>query len=175
MFANSFVCRETPGGVLVMSNRPKKPEVPTAHQVATGQRFTLGTYYAKAQMKIPAAKAEYEAAVSDKLQSAYAVAVADYLKGPEVPAIDASSYNGAVGDTIVITAIDNFKVTEVTVEIRNVLDQVIETGAAVIDSENPALWIYVTTVANATVAGTKVVVRAKDKPKNLTTKEFILA
>jgi hypothetical protein len=70
-------------------------------------------------MTIPARKAEYRATVNERLTNAYNVAMPDYLKGGEIKLIDVSSYRGCEGDPIFITAIDNFRVESVRVEIRS--------------------------------------------------------
>src|SRR5688572_18839379 len=83
MLGDVVVYRESKGQ-MIMSNRPKKPEVPTSHQIKTKSRFMMAVQYAKGQMQDPDAKAEYQMAVTNKVISAYGVAMADYLKGPEI-------------------------------------------------------------------------------------------
>jgi hypothetical protein len=159
-----------------MSNRPKKPDVPTDHQKFQSTKFRRAVAYANGQMNIPASKAEYDERIdSKKFLSGYAVALADYLKGPEISLVDTSGYAGQVGDPIVIEAIDNFKVTSVIVEIRSASDALIEQGAAVRNPEDDLLWIFTATQVNAQLAGAKIIVKAKDKPNNITTKDLVLA
>jgi signal peptidase I len=175
MLGDVVVYREQ-RGTMVMSNRPKKPAAPTNHQKLQGSKFRQAVAYAHAQMEIPEAKAEYDARIDNKkFVSGFSVAVTDYLKGPEITAIEASEYRGQVGDPIVIVAIDNFKVTDVNVQIRSAADALIEEGPAIQNPANELAWIFATTQANAQLAGTKIVVRAKDKPNNVTTKELVLA
>ena len=174
MLGDVIVFRESRGS-LIMSNRPKKRENPSVHQLAVKSRFMQAVQYAKGQMLIPEAKAEYETGVTNKMISAYGVAVADFLKGPDVHGVDASEYRGGIGDLILVNAVDNFKVTDVQVEIRSADDTLIEQGEAVLNPDNAVFWSYVTTQPNAAVTGTKVIVTAKDKPNNVTKKEFVLA
>jgi hypothetical protein len=174
MLGDVVVFRET-RGKMTMSNRPKKRGVPTDHQKLSKAKFLQAVQYAKGQMKDPVSKAEYEAAVSDKVISAYGVAVADYLKGPEITLIDVSGYQGKTGDPILINAIDNFKVTEVQVTIQSSVGIVIEEGPASQSPINGLSWQYVAKVAdNTPVAGRKIVVSAKDKPDNTTIKELVI-
>lgn len=174
MLGDVIVYRES-RGKMIMSNRPKKRDEPTEHQKTTRSRFLQAVQYAKGQMLDPAAKEEYAAAVSDSVISAYGVAVADYLKGPEVTGIDTTDYTGNVGSAIVINAIDNFKVTDVLVEIRSSSNELIEQGAATQSPLNGLAWEYAAKQLNEQVAGSKVIVKAKDKPNNVTTREFVLS
>jgi hypothetical protein len=173
MLGNVIVFRQQ-NGKLIMANRPKKRETLTDQQKIAKAKFLQAVKYAKAQMLDPIAKAEYQSGVTENLVSAYAVAVTDYLTGPEVVQVDAHTYAGAVGDIIYLQVFDNFKVTEVTVELRSALDVLIEQGNAQQDPDNPLLWYYTATQANAGVQGSKVIVRAKDKPNNLTVQEVVL-
>jgi hypothetical protein len=163
MFGDVVVYSER-RGKMIMSNRPKKREESTDHQKLVKSKFLQAVQYAKGQMKNDSAKAEYAAAVNDKLMSAYAVAVADYLKGPEIIAVNTKAYNGHVGDVIEVLAIDNFKVTEIIVEIRSASDQLIEEGPAMITVDNTLNWRYTTAQENAESVGTRLIIRAKDKP-----------
>jgi hypothetical protein len=173
MFGDVVVYSER-RGKMIMSNRPKKREESTEHQKLVKSKFLQAVQYAKGQMKNDAAKAEYAAAVNDKVMSAYAVAVADYLKGPEIITVNAKAYNGHIGDVIEVLAIDNFKVTEVIVEIRSASNQLIEEGPATITADNTLNWRYTARQENAESLGTKLIIRAKDKPGNMTEKEYML-
>jgi hypothetical protein len=173
MFADLVVYRQQ-NGEMVMSNKPKKRSTPTDHQISVKKRFLRAVQYAKAQMLDAASKAEYEAATTEKLISGYAVAVADFLRAPEIDLIEVNDYAGIIGNSINILAFDNFKVVGVSVEIRSAANVIIEQGAAVQDPADPMSWTYTTTVANNNLPGTKVIVRAKDKPKNTTVKEVVL-
>jgi hypothetical protein len=175
MLGDVVVYREQRGR-LVMSNRPKKRDVPTDHQKLQGAKFKRAVAYANGQMKIPEAKAAYDLLIDKtKFASGYAVAMADFLKGPEITGIDASGYNGQIGDLIQINAVDNFKVTDVTVEIRSAANALIEQGPAAQDPQNELSWNFAATQPNAQLAGTKIIVKAKDMPSNVTLKDLILA
>jgi hypothetical protein len=173
MFGDVVVYSER-RGKMIMSNRPKRREQNTDHQKLVKSKFLQAVQYAKGQMKNDMAKAEYAAAVNDKVASAYAVALADYLKGPEIISVNTKAYNGQVGDVIEVLAIDNFKVTEVVIEIRSASNQLIEEGPAMTTADNTLNWLYTTTQENADSLGTKLIIRAKDKPGNITEKEYTL-
>jgi hypothetical protein len=173
MLADTVVYREQ-NGQLIVANRPKKRDGLSDKQKVVKENFLNATYYAKGQVKNPVTKAEYATGITAKLPNAYSVALADFLKGPEITRVDASGYAGNAGDSIRITAVDNFKVTEVTVEIRANDDSLVEQGMAVVNPENPMLWDFTTTQSVANLAGTRVIVQAKDKPNNVTIKDLVL-
>ncbi len=173
MLGDVVVFREVRGKV-IMCNRPKKSETPTEHQKEMSSRFLRAVRYARKQLSIPEAKAEYALGITDSKHSAYVVALADYLNAPTISAVDASRYKGAVGDILFIRASDDFKVVAVQVIIRNEADVVIEQGDAVLQPDSFDDWQYKATVPNATLVGTKIEVKASDKPGNVTTAESTL-
>jgi hypothetical protein len=174
MLGNVVVYRQQ-RGVMVMSNRPKKLDEPTDHQKTQGAKFKRAAAYATRQMEIPEAKAAYDARIDGrKFQSGFSVAVADYLKGPEITLVDVSAYAGQVGNPIVVSAIDNFEVTNVIVEIRSATDVLIEQGPATQSPEDDLIWNFMTTQPNAQLVGTKIIVKAKDRPNNVTIKDTVL-
>jgi len=69
-----------------------------------------------------------------------------------------------------VRATDDFRVTQVQVSIVNADGSVVEEGNAV-QQANGIDWLYTATVANESLAGDKIVVRASDKPGNITTLE----
>jgi hypothetical protein len=174
MLGDVVVYRES-RGKMIMSNRPRKPKQPTEHQQNFKTKFLQAVQYAKGQILDPVAKAEYATGINNKLLSAYGVAVTDFLKSPKITGIDVTGYQGVAGDTIVIEAIDDFKVTSVAVEIRSALDELLEVGEASQNPQSGLSWNYVATKSNSNLAGTKLIVRAMDKPRNVTTQELTLA
>ena len=77
------------------------------------------------------------------------------------------------GDKIVTRAVDDFRVTEVRVEISAANGTLLEAGNAVQNS-NGIDWTYTTTQANNALVGTKIKVIATDVPGNEGTLEVIL-
>jgi hypothetical protein len=69
---------------MIMSNPAKKREESTDHQETGEAKISAGCAIRKGRMKNDVAKAEYGAAANGKLASAYGVAVADFLKAPEI-------------------------------------------------------------------------------------------
>lgn len=167
------------GDVLVFSQRNGKTvvgKVPdrsnvelTDKQKQTNQRFQEAVIYAKSVLTDAAKKAEYEGKAQEG-QSAYNVAIADFFNAPDIESIDLSGYTGKSQQKIVIRAVDDFKVAQVTVAIYNSNGTLLESGKAAI-APNGLDWVYTTTATNDQLAGDKIVVRASDLPGNLTERQ----
>ena len=82
--------------------------------------------------------------------------MSDYLSVPKVSSIDLLDYRGAVGDTIVVHAVDDFMVTKVKVVIADADGAILEEGEAGPDAQRVNLWEYKATVANPMLSGTTV-------------------
>jgi hypothetical protein len=125
-------------------------------------------------MKNESAKAMYEGGLTDKKHSAYLVAMSDYLKAPEVKSVDTTGYTGAVGQSIIVKATDDFQVRVVNVIIEDAAGNELERGAAVTTEDILFGWLYTTTAVNPALAGTKVIVSVSDVAGNRTEKTFTL-
>jgi len=66
--------------------------------------------------------------------------------------------------------VNDFEVKEVTVTIQNADGAEVESGAAVLQ-EGSIWWRYTATVANESLEGDKIIIRASDVPGNLTEQE----
>ena len=151
-------------GKTVLSKMPKKPAARSAKQQMCAQGFKLATAYAKSVMQNPELKALYsEEAKRRGVINAYNMALSDCLRLPEIKAIELANYTGkALGEVITIEVADTFKVVEVTVRIINDVTVIEEGSATFVDNR----WQYVTTVLNAVVTDSKVVVTAVDRAGN---------
>lgn len=156
----NYVYRKTEDGVIA-SPRVNRTYPPTAGQLAVRQRFATAAAYAKAVLAHAVQGPRYVAAAAEKGLRPAAFAVTDFLTPPEVTAIDAAGYHGAVGEAIVVQATDLFEVTGVAVAIRSAAGAVLEQGAAVLVE---GTWRYLATTAIA--AGTAVTLEAvaTDRP-----------
>ena len=159
------------GGKTFVSAAPRKStneltEAQKAHQ----KRFQEATIYAKIATTDPDTKVDYEKAAKAKGIAAYNVAVADFLKAPDIVEINLSQYTGNIGDTIAITVNDNFNVKKVTVDINNADGTTVESSEATADLSGK-MWIYTAQVANASLDGDKITIRAYDLPGNVTQEE----
>jgi hypothetical protein len=158
------------GDKTILSKAPdKRDKEPTEAQKAQRKKFQEATIYAKATLKNEALKEEYQAKAKGQ-RSAYHIAVADFLKAPDIDEIDMNNYTGQTGDTIRIRAIDDFKVEQVQVSIMNADGTLVEEGDAIL-AENELDWIYTATADNTDLEGDKIIVRVSDKPGNISSVE----
>jgi len=154
------------GDKTIVSKRPRfKPGyVPTTDQLAIRDKFSDASRYAKAAIQDPATKAGYEA-VSRSGQSAYNVAFQDAYNAPELSLLRLENYNGQPLDTILVKAVDNFKVVSVEFLISNPDGSLLERGLATIEL-NGSDWKYSCKLLNANLTGSVVKVVATDLPGN---------
>jgi hypothetical protein len=163
--------RQRAGRTIISKVRGPNIKPPNAQSLASRKRFGQASSYAKKAILNPEIRAMY-AAAAGKGVNAFNIALSDAFISPVVSKIDNTNYHGAVGDTFLIDATDNFKVTEVVVTIDNAAGALIETGNAVLQ-ENKT-WMYTATVANASISGSKITAVATDLPGNNGTLSLIL-
>jgi hypothetical protein len=85
----------------------------------------------------------YQSRAVGSLQSAYNLAVADYLGKPQIMDIEIRGWTGGVGQTIRLLAKDNFMVLRVHLVIRD-SQFVWEAGEAEQSESNKLVWTYIT-------------------------------
>lgn len=169
-------------GLIVFRNKAGKTYVSTApvrkeRELSQAEKdhrkeFQEAILYGQSVIADPATKAQYEAVAEDG-ESAYNVAVADFMRAPSIEKIDVSKYTGKIGSSITVNAVDDFKVAEVQVAIYNSDGSLVESGMAV-QQANKADWMFTAKTDNNSLTGDKVVVKVSDKPGNLTEKESVL-
>lgn len=172
-FGKKLVYRQR-GDKTILARQPEKTWKPaTARQQEIKESFYEGVLYAKSVIADPILKEIYQKKAT-RHKSAYNIAVSDFCKAPEIRKYDTSGYTGQSGDRIVIRAVDDFKVVDVSVTIKDCSGNVIESGAAT-ESANGADWIYTATVTTASTApACKMVITASDMPGNVTKQEVTL-
>jgi hypothetical protein len=152
-------------GQTVMSNFPgRKHKKAVGKQVETCHRFREASQYAKAVLKNPEMLAAYRAKAKTG-QTAYNVAVADYLTSPVVTGIDTSTYHGHAGDKITVSAKDNFRVKEVIVMIMGPVGEKLEQGAC-IPGVSEVHWHYTAQTNMENTSGLTARAFVKDYPGN---------
>lgn len=173
MVGRQLVYRNCKGGI-ILSKRPRRPKKKSDAQMAQMLRFKEAVIYAKSALTDEATFKRYseKAANSEVGLSARNVAIADYLNVPVIKKVNSEKYSGQAGEIIVVSAIDDFEVKEVTVEIRQNDNSLVEKGKALADV-NGLDWVYTTQSVNAMLAGSVVIVCAIDRPGNITTKEVV--
>ena len=159
----------------IVADRPKafsKP--PTTAQLDIQHRFKKASQYAKNVMFDPLLKEAYQE-MAKPGQSAFNVAFRDFQISPEIDEdIDLSGYSGAIGDEITVSAVDDFKVSSVKVDIIKPDLSLAESGYAV-QSVNGLDWIYTTTTVNTELTGGKIIFKASDLPGNETVFEKLIS
>jgi len=160
-FGEQMVIRIDKAGRTIVSNKPEFDEnrVFTSDQQAQQEKFREAVAYAKdvKEEEVYVTKAE------GTPMSPYNVAMADWFHAPEVKEIDLDAWTGGSGQPIRIRAMDDVKVTEVTVVITDAEDAVLEQGGAGFDGQ---WWIY-TTTTNITEPTPNVLVSVKDLPGHI--------
>jgi len=175
-FGRQLIFRNTKGQTIVArqstKNRKRKQ---TQAQKDHIKRFREAVVYAKAALADEVKKAAYTEKASNKdyTVSAYNIAVADYLHSPEINEIKAGEYTGQAGEKIFVSAIDNFKIVDVKVEIRQSDDTLVEKGIADL-APTGVEWIYTTQSVNASLAGSKIIASVTDTPGNVTVEEMVI-
>lgn len=183
---NNIVMRSTRGmvgGQIVFKRRAGKgyvsapPEVkegrkPTERQLLLQEKFKRNILFARMAIKDPELKTQYENA-AHRGQSAFNRAFQDSAAAPQVLNVITSGYIGSIGNTIVVTADDDFKVNAVKVQILDAAGGLIEEGSAS-RNDDEFSWSYVTTKANPQLTGCKVKATAFDIPENEGTLEVTL-
>ena len=154
-------------GVILASKPELTDNPPTAGQVAQRRQFKLATLYGRTVLADPVQKTVYEATAKAKGIPVFALAVGDFLNAPTVDEIDLSGYTGKAGETIRITASDDFAVMGVVVSINDAGGKVLENGPAA--AQNGA-WSYTTTTSLTAGQPVSIVVTATDRPGHTGTK-----
>lgn len=161
------------GGKTIVSVKAVRPEGgPSEAQQQQQRKFGQANRYAKQAMKNGPLKQAYELQTKGG-QSAFNVAMADYLNSPVIDGLEGEAYTGAKDSPINITVTDDHMVAEVEVVLYSAQGDVLEQGPAELD-ENGVDWVYTTQMTNGQREGSKLVVRASDLPGNRTEREFVL-
>ncbi|MEO7988642.1 MAG: hypothetical protein ABI663_03820 [Chryseolinea sp.] len=159
-------------GKTIFAKRTLSSVAPSERQNEVRNKFTEASLFASAALENPETSREYN--VMAKLQgvrTAYMAAVTDYLTLPEIGAVYAFAYKGAVGDLITISDRTPYKIVDLSVTILRADGAVLESGKAV---ANGLKWRYVSTVANPLVSGCKLVLTARDRQAKESTLEKVL-
>ena len=160
-------------GKTLLCNRPEKRKDITPHQQKMKTRFLEAVAFAKKQVADPVTKALYQPGPDSKFTSAYAAALADYLKRPVIEEVDVSAYKGHEGDAIVVRASDVARTLTVTVRVVSANGHVIEEGEAI-----PAIFTsgYVLRASkrNDSIRGSVIRITVRDRPGNVVDHDIVL-
>ena len=169
MLGDQIVIRQRSGHIILAQAPVESTKEPTEAQAAQRHQFQRAVLYGKRVVDNPAEKPDYQAKAKP-LQSAFNVAVADFLHAPDIDEIDVTHYHGASGDTIRVRVTDDFEVKQVTVAIHNGDGSLVEQGEAA-HQENSLDWIYTATAENTETAGDRIEIHALDRPGNVAEEE----
>jgi hypothetical protein len=122
----------------------------------------MATKWAKNVLADPVQLAAYNAMAKNG-KTAFMLAVTDFLKPPRISEIVCSGYNGHVGDKILVSAIDDFNVKEVSLNITDSSGNMIEEGQCQPDGTD-MYWQYTATVEVSSLSGVVITAVAKDNP-----------
>ncbi len=172
-FGKQFVFRQYKGRTIA-TRKTGQNNTSTEAQVEHRERFRLAALYAKRSMLVPELKTEYEAMAraSDNI-SAFAAAVADFLKPVSIIGIVTESFTGELGSQLAIMVSDILKVKTMKVTLIDDDGSIIETGNASLSGES-VNYVYTTTVAIPAIAGLTIKVEVNDRPGNIAVHEVTL-
>jgi hypothetical protein len=167
-FGKMISFRQIAGETEACRRPGKRTKPPTPGQLSQQDRFLIATYYGKTVMADPVKKAVYQEKAAGR-KSAYNLALSDAIKAPVIHYINTDNYHRLAGDTLLIRAVDDFKVTLVTVSFYSLGGSLIEQGNAVAQPGGVD-WSY--TIVNAMPASVKISAAAFDLPGNKTVMEI---
>src|SRR5215208_2785151 len=127
-FGEQMVIKIDKAGRAIVGNKPEFDEnrVFTPAQLAHQQAFREARIYAKDAKE----EVVYVAKAEGTPISPANAALVDWFHAPEIKVIDLSAWRGEMGQQIRIEALDDGKVTQVTVVITDEMNAVLEQGAA---------------------------------------------
>ena len=161
-----LVFREWEGKTVVAKSPKRRSGAPSASQAEIQERFFIASRYAKAIITgADQSLAQAYALALRPRQNVYSRAMEDFMSPPVVHLIDTRNYTGAVGNGIVVRAIDDFRVKKLRVEIYSAGGTLLEAGNAE-QNDNGIDWTYSATQANSLLAGSKIKAIATDVPGN---------
>lgn len=140
----------------------------TNDQLEVQDKFIDASLYAKKAIKDEELKTRYKAKANIN-QTAYNVAFKDFFSSPSIRRFNDREYTGQTGESITFLVKDILQVTQVSFEIVDDSDTVIESGMAEnVDTEGLE-WKYTTNVENPDYKDTMYRITLLDTPENITT------
>ncbi|MFI2743383.1 hypothetical protein ACG2LH_11635 [Zhouia sp. PK063] len=172
---NTMVFRQR-GRLTVLAQMPyrSKRYVPTENQKAHQLKFTAASFYAQGVLQNPVLKAAYTAKAKGN-QSAYNMAIKDYLTPPLLASANCSSYTGKIGSTITLAISDVLAVVTVKIVLYTNDGTLVEEGMAVQDAENAMFWVYTATAVNTPVSGMVLMAYLTSTPGNVYKHELVIS
>lgn len=160
------------GKTIVSKAQAPREKAATGKQLEAQDKFSEATAYAKGVLADPDMAAVYRS-MAQPGQNAYNIAIRDAYNAPVIEQVETGTYSGKPGDTIMVRAIDDFRVYRVTVAVYSAEGVMLEEGNALM-GRNGKDWLYTATTGNDSLAGCRVMATAEDLPGNRTNREMIL-
>lgn len=159
-----FIVSKTSSGRTILTRKPLSDPRPAFNGSQKSMRkiVRLAVTYAE----FASEQAIYQSKAVGTSNSAYLLAVADYLEKPTVLDVDLRDWSEGVGQKIHIQAKDNFMVLNVRLVIREG-DCILEEGEAVQSVSNSLVWTYTTKTYVAREPGLTLDAFAYDLPGNV--------
>ncbi|NVO32650.1 hypothetical protein [Hymenobacter lapidiphilus] len=137
----------------------------SAAQQQYRKRFRAAADYGHAQQACAEGRAYYQPFVQPgRFASVYSMALADFLKPPQLLAVEADGYHGQTGTRLRIHACNPYGVRAVWVWVLDAAGRVLEEGAA--QQEGADWWAYETTQLHPATAVRQLQAVAHDRPGN---------
>ena len=161
------------GDLSIMAKCPDCSKViRTEAQKVNQSRFSAAVKYARGVLNDQKKKAYYEKR-KRKHQSVWNLAISDYMSKPKIDEVDLSGYRGRIDDLIKIKARDRYRIETVTVDIKDMNGNIVESGFA---KEGPISggyeWEYRASIYNTHNQAGTITVTAKDLPGNVVKREI---
>jgi hypothetical protein len=172
-FGKQFVFRKYKARTI--ASRKAEPTASTTDaQLEHRAKFRLAAAYARRAMLNPELKAEYEAmSRAHDNSSAFAAAVADYLKPVTITGILTQEYHGELGFPLAITVSDIFKIKTMKITLTDRDGNILDSGSAQLLPEY-ANYVFTTAVAVPDITGLSIKVEVTDRPGNIAVHEVTL-
>jgi len=171
-YGENHVYRNVQDGRTILSRLPKNSGNVSAGQTAHRERFGEAIKYAVFARDDQELWQKYVKRRTPG-HSAFNMAVSDFMALPVIMNIDTAAYLGHPGEKIIVTAVDKFEVTGVTVRISGADGTLIEEGPATRRDETN-YFVYIAAQENAGLTGTVVTAIVTDNPGHIVTASVTL-
>jgi hypothetical protein len=132
-----------PDGTTVVRSAWQKKAASRPGEKKGQRRMKLGHAYVRLVLDNAELWAVYDAEARARGLRVRDLAMSDFLTDPVILGVNADSYRGCAGDSLVIIGGDNFKIIRLGVVLRDAQDRRVEEGFAVpVEPSLFATWLY---------------------------------
>jgi hypothetical protein len=159
---DGWVYRTQNGRTVVTAPPPPKDDLPTEAQQKGRERFRAAQAYAAGVLADPVLRRVYQKLGVERKRPPNALLISNFMTPPVIELVDVAEYSGRAGERIQVVATDAIEVVEVTIRIRRVAGEVVESGSAVKDH---GVWRYRATASVPVGADWQIDVVARNRAK----------